>query len=213
MDDPEKRRWYCPAPAWLVYGSLAVTGLLWLSNWLGSWHKGYAVLVAVAGVGMALVAMLLWCVVAMVFRWPFQFGIRTLLVLTAVVAWPFSWLAVNMKRAREQKESVAVGRLDGFVGYAWAYDNHTPDGKWLSNAQPPEPAWLRNLLGDDFFSDVVFLCILHATDSDLAQLKRLKHLQGLALDHTQITDVGLTHIAELAQLRQVSLLNCTRIYQ
>ena len=28
MDAPEKRRWYCPTPGWLVYGSLAVTGLL-----------------------------------------------------------------------------------------------------------------------------------------------------------------------------------------
>ena len=28
MDTSEKRRWYCPCPAWPVYGSLAVTGLL-----------------------------------------------------------------------------------------------------------------------------------------------------------------------------------------
>ena len=32
MDAPEKRRWYCPTPGWLVLGSLAVTGLLFLSE-------------------------------------------------------------------------------------------------------------------------------------------------------------------------------------
>ena len=32
MDTPEKRRWYCPTPGWLVLGSLAVTGLLFLRN-------------------------------------------------------------------------------------------------------------------------------------------------------------------------------------
>ncbi len=61
MDATKKRRWYCPTPGWLVLGSLAVTGLLWLSNWLGwpAWHKGYAVRAAVAGVGMVLVLVLL----------------------------------------------------------------------------------------------------------------------------------------------------------
>ncbi len=214
-DDLPKRRWFCPTPGWLILALLAVEGLLWLSErfqWFGfNHHKGWTVLIAVASVAVAMLLMLLWFVVALVFRLRFQFSIRSLLVLVVAVALPFSWLAVEMKKAREQEEAVAIGKLDGFVGYAWAYDNHTPDGKWLSSAQPPEPAWLRNSLGDAFFSDVVFLCILHATDSDLAQLKRLKYLQGLALDHTQITDVGLAHIAELAQLRQVSLLNCTKI--
>ena len=108
MDAPEKRRWYCPTPGWLVLGSLAVTGLLWLSNWLGWWHKGYAVLVAVAGVGTVLAGMLLWWLVALIFRWRFQLGTRTLLVLTLAVALPFSWLAVEMKKAREQKGAVAA---------------------------------------------------------------------------------------------------------
>ena len=52
MDAPEKRRWYCPTPAWLVLGSLAVEGLLWLSErytwfWFNE-KKGWTVLIAVA---------------------------------------------------------------------------------------------------------------------------------------------------------------------
>jgi hypothetical protein len=50
MDTPEKRRWYRPTPAWLVFGSLAVTGLLFLSEkwrWFGfNEHKGWTVLAA-----------------------------------------------------------------------------------------------------------------------------------------------------------------------
>jgi len=46
-----------------------------------------------AFVGVAFLVMLLWFIVALVFRWHFQFGIRSLLVLVVVVAVPCSWLA------------------------------------------------------------------------------------------------------------------------
>ena len=107
MDATKKRRWYCPTPGWLVLGSLAVTGLLWLSNWLGwpAWHKGYAVLAAVAGVGMVLAVMLLWWLAALVFRWRFQFAVRTLLVLALAVALPCSWMAVELKKAEQERKA------------------------------------------------------------------------------------------------------------
>ena len=46
MDAPDETPPVLPTPGWLVLRSLAVTGLLWLSDWLGwpHWHKGYAVL-------------------------------------------------------------------------------------------------------------------------------------------------------------------------
>ncbi len=40
MDTPEKHRWYCPTPSWLVLGSMAVTGLLFLS---GTWQRFWSV--------------------------------------------------------------------------------------------------------------------------------------------------------------------------
>ena len=48
--------------------------------------------------------MLLWLIVAVVFRLRFQFSIRSLLFAVVVVALPCSWLTVEMKAAREQKE-------------------------------------------------------------------------------------------------------------
>ena len=108
--------------------------LLWLSErfgWLG-WHKGYAVLTGVAVVGVAMLVMLVWFAVALVFRRRFQFSLRSLLVLVVVVALPFSWLAVEMKKAREQKEVVAtISNLAGeadqprefaLVDYDYSFD-------------------------------------------------------------------------------------------
>ena len=122
MDAPEKRRWYCPTPGWLVFGSLAVTGLLFLSErwrWFPfNEHKGWTVLIAVAVVGGAMLVMLGWFIATLVFRWRFQFSIRLLLVLFVAVALPCSWLAVEMKAAREQANSVgAIRMLGGRITY------------------------------------------------------------------------------------------------
>ncbi len=98
MTDPTpKPRWFHPTPAWLIAALLAVEGLLFLSEryrW-PTWHKGYAVLIAVAAVGVVFVVMLLWLIVALVFRRRFQFSIRSLLILVVVVALPFSWANSN----------------------------------------------------------------------------------------------------------------------
>ena len=64
--------------------------------------------------------MLLWFAVALVFRWQFQFSIRSPLVLTVIVAIPSSWVAVERKKANEQKEaSQAIRKLHGNVFYDW----------------------------------------------------------------------------------------------
>jgi hypothetical protein len=95
-----KPRWYRLTPDRLILALLAVQGPLWLSDRLGwpAWHKGYAVLTAVASVGAAFLAMLLWLAASLIFRWRFQFSIRSLLVLVVVVAIPCSWLAAGHRR-------------------------------------------------------------------------------------------------------------------
>ena len=99
---PQPRRFY-PTPAWLIFGLLVVEGLLWLSErfqWFGfNSHKGWTVLIAVAVVGLAFVVMLLWFIASLLFRWRFQFSIRSLLVLTLAVAVPCSWLASEIASA------------------------------------------------------------------------------------------------------------------
>ena len=55
-------------------------------------------LVALASVAATLLLMLLWFVVSLVFRRRFQFGIRSLLLLTVVIAIPCSWFAAAGRR-------------------------------------------------------------------------------------------------------------------
>lgn len=73
METPETNRpWFLPTPAWLVYGSIIVTGVLFLSErfrWFPfNAHKGWTVLIAVAGVGVVMLAMLVRLAVALLLR-------------------------------------------------------------------------------------------------------------------------------------------------
>ncbi len=222
MTDPTRTRHFSPTPAWLIYGLLVIEGLLWLSDrfqW-PTWHKGYAVLISVAAVGVVFVVMFLWLIVALVFHLRFQFSIRSLLILTVAVAIPFNWMAVEMKAAREQAETVdMVLKLGGFIDYTWQFD---ANGTRTYKAQPPGPEWLRKLLGTDFFSSVIRvgffsdevmadMRMLHVstqlTDAGLARIAGLTQLQGLSLNSTQITDAGLAQIAGLPQLQALYLYN------
>ena len=81
----------------------------------------------IAAVGAVFVLMLLWFLVALVFRRPFQFSLRSLLLLVVVVAIPCSWLATEMKAAREQHAAVeAIKKLGGLVCYD--YEDTGPSG-------------------------------------------------------------------------------------
>ena len=186
MDDTKQARvrWFHPTPGRFVLALLAVEVLLWLSErsgwlserlgWLG-WHKGYAVLTGMAAVGVAMVLMLGWFGIALVCRWRFQFSIRSLLVLVVVVALPFSWLAVEMKRAREQRAAIqAIQKAGGFVWYDCELDSL---GGLVPNPQRPAPQWLRRLLGDHFFDAVTSAYVWDdVAMTYLAQLPRLQEL-------------------------------------
>ena len=191
------RRLFCPTPSWLIFGLLVVEGLLWLSERFGwSWFnekKGWTVLIGVAVVGGAMILMLVWLAIAFLFRWRFQFSIRVLLLIVTATAVPFSWLAVEMKAAKEQKEAVEEFKRFGCVRYNWEFsaDGHAA----LDNPPPPGPEWLRNLLGVDFFGSVtdVHLWCSGVTDANVKHLQALPHLQWLELSiHS-----GYAHGAEI----------------
>jgi hypothetical protein len=81
-------------------------------------------------------------------RW-YQFSQRTLLVLVLLVSIGLSWLGIKMNQARRQREVVkAILEAGGAVYYDYEY-------KQSGNPEPPAPAWLRKLFGDDLFRDVV----------------------------------------------------------
>ena len=67
----------------------------------------------------------------------------------------------------------------------------------------PEPAWLRAILGDDFFHNVVQVDV--KTDTGLAKVDALSHLKTLDLSYRQVTDTGLEHLAGLSRLEHLDL--------
>jgi hypothetical protein len=193
--DKPKLRWFQPTPGRLLVVLLAVEGLLWLSERLGSpeWHKGYAVLVAIACVGVALLVMFLWFIAALCFRWRFQFSLRSLLVLTVAVAVPCSWLAAEMRNERREKAAAdalhadRVGRAGGRV--------------WV------ELTWLGELLQDDSLVRVVAVDFSgeSTTDARLVRIQEFSQLETLWLEKSRVSDAGLGHLQELSQLQYLYL--------
>ena len=231
---PPQTRWFHLTPGRFVLALLAVEVLLWLSERIGwpGWHKGYAVLTGVASVGVVMLLMLVWFGVALVFRWRFQFSIRSLLVMTVAVALSFSWLAVERRQAKLQEETAnALLQTGGEVWYDYELDSS--DARKLGPQQLPSPVWLRNLLGVNFLADVAGATVFaepHATDDGLERVVRglpkirclylasnevtsrglacledLPQLKYLVLDGTTVTDAGMRHITKLSLLRNVSL--------
>jgi Leucine-rich repeat (LRR) protein len=199
-----KLRWFHPAPWHLLVVLLIVEGILLLSvRWF---PKGWAVLIAVGAVGLFMLFMLLWFVVSLIFRRRFQFSIRSLLVLTVAVAIPARWLAGELQAAREQSEVLQeIFVLGGNAGDDYYEDSPYSNQQILGSA--PFPAWLLNVLGDEFFNNTTIIDVagLKVTDTDLEPINRLRQLRFLYLSHTQITDIGMNYIKELDKLQDVRL--------
>jgi hypothetical protein len=99
-----------------------------------------------------------------------------------------------MRQAERQREAVtAIEKLGGRV-------------RWVSNSAG-WPAWLRGLLGDDFFNSVdrANLSESEATLTALSRLKELSQLEYLELHDTHVTDAGVERLATLSCLWQLDL--------
>jgi hypothetical protein len=204
--DAAQPRWYRLTPDRLVLLLLAVEGLPWLSErfeWFAfNRHKGWTLLIAMAAIAVAMVLMFLWFLAALVFRWRFQFSIRSLLVLTVVVAIACSWLAVERGQARKQREAVeGIERLNGRVYYDFHLD---PSGNTVVSSVPP---WASDLLGDALFEEVtqVDLSNVAVGDADLQRLTALPRLRWLFLRATEVSDAGLEHPKGLTRLQYLGL--------
>jgi hypothetical protein len=138
-------------------------------------------------------------------RW-FQFSLRTLLIFTLIVAIACAWLGRKIERKRKEREAVeATVKLGGLV---------TCDYEKAGVAEPPGPDWLRNLLGEYFFSEVVSVdrSVPHesdasVSDAELVNLKGFTQLQTLQIAGADVTDAGLEHLKGLTQFHRLVLRN------
>ena len=130
-------------------------------------------------------------------RW-FQFSLQALMVLMAVVAAGCGWLKWKLDRKQRERGALAeIAKVGGNFNYDWQY---------AGQSAPPGPAWLRKLVGDDFFSSVVLVQIEgnHVTDDWLVHLEPLAGLKNVYLQCPRTTDAGLSPLRGMA-LRELSL--------
>jgi len=139
-------------------------------------------------------------------RW-YQFSLRTLLIVVTLVGCGLGWLGFKVREARRQEVAVAaIEKLGGQVAYDDQFDSL---GNYVGKVVPPGPAWLRELLGNDFFRNVrtVDLTLPTLRDADLDQLQWLSTCKWLNLGKSGVTDAGLPQVKELTQLNWLLLAN------
>jgi hypothetical protein len=151
-------------------------------------------------------------------RW-YQFSLRTLMIFTLICAIGAGWFGRRMEQKRKERAAVkAITKLGGNV----VYDYQAEKG-----AAPPGPKFLRDWLGEDFFTDIASVQIhaqdagrdsewlipveevtlkdSHFIETGLAYLKSLPNLRTLSLSGKRITDNELTRLSGLIKLKTLSL--------
>lgn len=135
----------------------------------------------------------------------FQFSLRALLVVTAVLA---VWLGWHVECARRQRD---VARLVAELGGSVQYDDDFDSDGWRREEgfTPSKAPLLRRFLGHEFFHAIVSVELARARlkDDDLERLlpkfAALGTIRELGLTGADITDTGLAGIASMAELRQL----------
>lgn len=130
-------------------------------------------------------------------RW-LQFSLRTFVIVITLFS---AWLGYISFRVREQRTAVArIKELGGHFQY---------DYQWGVNPKPSPPgwSWLRRLVGDEPFQDVVFIRLDETTvsDTDLLLVSKLRRTRILCLDRTEISDQGLMYIRGMSELKHLGL--------
>ena len=105
--------------------------------------------------------------------------------------------------------------MGGNVEYDWQVD---ANGEWVPNPQPPEPQWLRKLLGTDFFT-APFARDIHPPvqrvgpspypTAGLEYLPGLPQLRRLGISETKVTATEGPYLKGLNQLQRLNLINLT----
>lgn len=112
-----------------------------------------------------------------------RYSLRGLLLFIAVCG---VLLAIWTHHARTQRRArQAVEDAGAWVRFTYEYD---ADGQSAKGAKPPGPAWIRELIGDEYFTSI---CDVSAqwsrlTDSHLAAFAALPKLRSFTTNHEHV---------------------------
>jgi hypothetical protein len=141
-------------------------------------------------------------------------SIRALMLLVFVLA---VWLGWRVRLAREQRSAVAaIKAYGGFVAYDWEFVGD----KRMRGRSPYAPAWLRRVIGDEFFQDVtevnLFFRLLRngtiapvdrKTDEVIPHLAAFSTLKRLTIQETQASDRAMETIGKLRRLEVLIMIH------
>jgi hypothetical protein len=131
-------------------------------------------------------------------RW-LQFSLRTFLLLVLLAGVLLAWFGKRLQQAQEQQEvAKAIMTLGGHVYYDYQFDE---SGDLKDQAHPQVPAWLRRLIGDDFFGVITEVTL---TNGGVERLAAVPSLRRLDLFYP-VTDADLKSLQRIPQLRVLSI--------
>lgn len=142
----------------------------------------------------------------------YQFSLRTLMILILVIAVPCALLGRKIERKRRERAALKV--IEECGGYV-IYDYQREEQGGVKS-EPPGPKWLRDMLGDDFFGEVIgFSSQSAADDAEMARLKdalgELPYLKVVGMCAPDLTDSGLANFAGLTQIETLSFWASTKV--
>lgn len=137
---------------------------------------------------------------SIVIRRIFQIKLRTLLLLMGIIACS---LAFYVTQVLPQVRAVnKVKMLGGSCIYKYQVGE---DMLWVENPKKPGPAWLRKIIGDDFFVRLIMINIDQKafTNDDLKCFQALKHLYRIDLDGPMVDDESMKILSEIDSLQEL----------
>jgi hypothetical protein len=144
-------------------------------------------------------------VVAMRF---FRFRLKSLFIVFTILA---VYLGIETIRVTKQRKALAiVQKLGGQLFYDYQIDPQNDYRRIQGTISPRGPAWLRAIVGDDYFRTAIELDLIRvsAGDEELGKLSSLlPGIRLLRLDRAVVTDEGLRSLESFNQLEFLSLNN------
>jgi hypothetical protein len=118
----------------------------------------------------------------------------------------------KIEQKRKERELVsAIRSLGGAANFDYQRTEYSRPS-WQPSREAYGAAWLRGILGDNFFSDIEFVGFSprpqskdEAVDDVFEGLQRLPHLQFLYLAGNKINDDRLMTVSVLTQLQGLEL--------
>jgi hypothetical protein len=125
----------------------------------------------------------------------FSFSLRTLFILTALVAAVSTWAGTQIHEAHEQADAIIA------LGLPASEVEFEPKDNWQGTIRPILPKRVAHWLGEPFFSAVVGLEFKPSSDAELCLCLHFPDLESVSMFGFIVSAEGLRQLQSLPRLR------------